>query len=197
LTDSQCRHHVSGMSAAISFEFSPEELRLLRSKLTAKPVIRALRKAGSTALRDMRSETSKRVRQRKRIKAGVIAKALRMRRAKGSRIEDMEWSLDVSNRPFRVSDYPHRQTKRGVSVAINRGKRSLIRGAFLATLKSGHKGVFLRRGARRLPIDEQFASRVTDAVSHRGEIEAIHRRGLTSLRATMTRVLPMEMAKGA
>jgi hypothetical protein len=143
----------------------------------------------------MRAELSKRVRKRKRIKAGTIRKSLRMRRAKGSRIEDMEWAIDVSGEAVRVTDYPHRQTKRGVSVEINRGKRSLIQGGFVATMPTGHTGVFVRQGRARLPINEQFASRVTDAISHEGEIEVIHRRGQETFQRVFRGVLPLEMGK--
>jgi hypothetical protein len=161
------------------------------------PVVRALRKAGSTALRDMLSELSKRVRTRKRIRVGAIRQALKLRRAGGTRIEDLEWAIDVTGKALRVADYPgFRQTKRGVTVQINRGKRSLIEGAFVAKMRSGHRGVFVRRGRRRLPIDEKFASRVIDAVSHRGETDAILDRGRTSLVSTFVRVLPGELAKG-
>jgi len=45
------------------------------------------------------------------------------------------------------------QLMRGVSYRV--GKRYLA-GAFLATLRSGHRGVFMRRGVARLPIDERF-----------------------------------------
>lgn len=159
------------------------------------PVVRALRKAGGTALRDMRSETHKRVRARKRIRVAAIRQALKLNRASGTRIEDLEWSVVVTGKPIRLVDYPHRQNKKGVSVAVNKGKRSVVKGAFIATMKSGHKGVFVRRGNRRLPIDERFGSRVIDAVSHKGETDAILRRGRLSFDATFLRVLPMEMSK--
>jgi hypothetical protein len=158
-------------------------------------VRRALRKAGSTALRDMRSEATKRVRARKRLRAGFIRKAITMSRPKGGDIERMEWALHVSGRPVRAVDYPHRQTKKGVSVAINRGARSLIRHAFIATMQSGHKGVFVRRGNRRLPIDERFASRVTDALRHPGEMDAIVARGRRVFGETYNRLLPLELDK--
>lgn len=184
------------MPVAVSVQFDRAELRALQPGKINRPLVRAVRKAGSKSLRDMRAELSKRVRQRKRIKAKVVRNALRLTRAKGSRIEDMEWKIEVANTFARVSDYPHRQTRRGVSVEINRGQRSLITGAFVATMKSGHRGVFKRRGRASLPIDEQLASRVIDAVSHKGEIEAIHRRGQTTFRRSFDALLPVELAKG-
>jgi hypothetical protein len=180
----------------ISVTIDLKEIQALSAQKLSPAIVRALRKAGSTALRDMRAELSKRVRERKRIKAGTIRRALRVRRARGSRIEDMEWAIDVAGDAVRVTEYPHRQTKRGVSVEINRGQRSLIRGGFVATMPSGHKGVFVRPGRQRLPIDEQFASRVVDAISHEGEIAGIHRRGQETFQRVFRGVLPMEIAKG-
>lgn len=157
---------------------------------------RALRKAGATALRDMRSEASKRIRARKRIKVSYIRKALTLRRAKGGDIAGMEWAVDVSGQPVPLVAYPHRQTRKGVSVEVNRGKRTLLAGSFVATMKSGHKGVFRRQGKARLPIDELRGSRPVDALLHKGEAEAVAARGGASFGATFARVLPLEIGKG-
>jgi len=45
-----------------------------------RATVRALRKAGATALRDMRSEASKRIRARKRISPKYISGALSLQR---------------------------------------------------------------------------------------------------------------------
>lgn len=156
---------------------------------------RALRKAGATALRDMRSEASKRIRARKRIKVRYITRALTLRRPKGSDIAGLEWGIDVAGDPVPLVAYPHRQTKKGVSVEVNRGKRTLIAGAFVATMKSGHLGVFRRRGKGRLPIDELRGSRPVDALLHEGEAEGVATRGGATFAATFARVLPLEIGK--
>lgn len=156
---------------------------------------RALRKAGATALRDMRSEASKRIRARKRIKSRYITRALTLRRAKGSDIGRMEWALEVAGDPVPLVAYPHRQTEKGVSVEVNRGKRTLVRGSFKATMKSGHAGIFRRRGAARLPIEELRGSRPVDALLHKGEAEAVAARGGKSFGETFVRVLPLEIGK--
>lgn len=180
----------------------------------SKPLGRAVRNAISTAVRDMKATATQNVRQRKRLRAKAVRAALKARFAKGSSIAKMQGSLLVSNEHARVADYPHRQTKRGVSVEINRGKRTLIRGGFKATMRSGHKGVYVRAAAakgvpvdnprgsytgarrvRRLPISEVLASRVIDAVMHQGEISAIQKRGQESFAKTLDRVLPLELAK--
>lgn len=178
---------------SIKVEFDERELRAL---LKVTPAARrALRKAGQTALRDMRSEASKRIRQRKRLKASAVSKALVMAKPTG-RPEEGTWALRVRGTPIPLSAYPHRQTKKGVSVEVNKGKRSLVKSAFLATMGSGHKGIFLRRGAKRLPIDERFGSRPVDALLHEGESEAVGERGARSMVSAFTRLLAMELEKG-
>jgi hypothetical protein len=156
---------------------------------------RALRKAGSTALRDMKSEASKRIHQHKRIKARYITRALTLRRASGSDIAGMEWAVDVSGAPVPLIAYPARQMRKGVSVEVNRGKRTLVKGAFISTMASGHRGVFRRRGKARLPIGELLGSRPVDALLHEGEADAVAARGGESFGATFVRVLPLEIGK--
>lgn len=155
---------------------------------------RALRKAGATALRDMRSEATKRIRARKAIRPRYIARALSLRRIGGD-VSDMEWALDVSGEPVPLVAYPMRQTKKGVTVEVNRGKRTLVKGSFVATMASGHKGVFQRRGKARLPIRELFGSRPVDALLHQGEADGVAARGGKSFADTFARVLPLEIGK--
>lgn len=157
---------------------------------------RALRKAGATALRDMRAEASKRVRARKRIKGSYVRRALSMRRARGGDISSMEWAVDVSGESVPLVAYPNRQTRKGVSVEVNRGKRTLLKGAFRAKMASGHIGVYARRGKQRLPIEEKLGSRPLDALLHRGEADGVGARGASSFSSTLARVLPLEIGKG-
>jgi hypothetical protein len=48
--------------------------------------------------------------------------------------------------------------KTGISVAVKRGSRKKIAGAFIATMKSGHVGVFWRKGKKtgRTPVEELY-----------------------------------------
>lgn len=179
----------------ISATFDRSGLASLDPGPFKRAVVRTLRKAGSTALRDMRSEAVKRIRTRKRIKSSYISRAISLKRASGSDIAAMQWSVNVSGEPVPLVAYPHRQTAKGVSVEVNRGKRTLVKGAFVATMKSGHLGVFRRRGKARLPIDELRGSRPVDALLHEGEAQGVAERGGKSLGETFTRLLPMEMGK--
>lgn len=52
-----------------------------------------------------------------------------------------------------------RQTKKGVTYRGSAG-RELLPSGFIATMKSGHKGVFVRKQKARLPIAERYGASV-------------------------------------
>jgi hypothetical protein len=94
----------------------------------------------------------------------AITPEITLQRASGTDIAGMSWAVDVSGEPVPLVAYPYRQTKQGVSVEVNRGKRTLLKGAFVATLKSGHVGVFRRQGKARLPIEELRGSSLVQSM---------------------------------
>lgn len=162
-----------------------------------RAAIKAIRKAASTSARNMRATATKRVRARKRLKVKAVKKALIIR---SPRITTQgfagAWGIDVRADTVRLSAYPHRQIKMGVSYSVNKGKRARLKSAFVATMPTGHKGVFLRiDGKKRLRIKEQIASRPADALLHDGEAEAVQKRGQDTFVRTFDRVLPLEIAK--
>lgn len=184
------------MSVGTELEWDSSDIRAFRNAFTERVVARALRKAGATALRDAKSEASKRIRKRKRLKAAMVRKALHVSKPRGKpSLARDEWRIDVSGKRVPLSAYPHRQTKRGVSVTVNRGARSMVLSAFTATMRSGHKAIMLRRGDARLPIVEQFGSRPVDALLHQGEAEGVLDRARKSFSASLERLIPLEMEK--
>lgn len=169
---------------------------------------RALKKAGATALRDMRSEASKRIRKRKAIRPKYVSRALTISRPRGGDIATLEWAVKIRGEAVPLIAYPHREIKGktgksgmgprsagGLSVEVNRGKRTILRGAFVATMKSGHTGIFRRSGLARLPIEELLGSRPVDALLHEGEAQGVADRGGASFTSTFARVLPLEIEK--
>jgi len=67
----------------------------------------------------------------------------------------LESTIRTTNRRIPLSRFKARQTKKGVSYDLGRG-RTIIPGAFMTALKTGHVGVFARAGTGRLPITEKF-----------------------------------------
>ncbi len=181
------------MPIKLDLKVQGRALRALKPGPIKRAAMRALRKAGQTGLRDMRAEASKRVRQRKRIKARIVRRNLKLRYPKGKRIAGLEWTLLVGNEPIPLSAYPHRQTRKGVSVAVNKGTRSLVRSGFIASVGVGHRGVFKRKGKARLPIQEQFGSTVYQSMSHSGESEAVLERGQRSMTRAFDRLISLEL----
>lgn len=103
-------------------------------------------------------------------------------------------AIIVKGKGFPLSAFRPRQTSQGVSVSI-KGRRALIRHAFIATMPSGHTGVFARGkyGARfqfgvgtrhvkrhgkstELPIAELFSFAPADAFSNPDVIAAMDAR---------------------
>lgn len=180
----------------ISATLRPRDLRRLERDLKPARLRKIVHRAGSTALRDMRSEASKRVRQRKRIKAKVVRSALNLERPRRSEpISRARWTLGVTGKPVKLSAYPHRQTKRGVSVTVNKGKRTVVRSAFVTTVGAGHRGIFRRRGKARLPITELLGSRPVDALLHDGEADVVLTRGRKSFRRAFQRLVATEVVR--
>lgn len=107
---------------------------------------------------------------------------------------DLRASINVKGSGFPLYAFAPRQTKLGVSVKI-KGKRVLIKHAFLAKMPNGHIGVFARgaygaqfrfqKGRRitkprdkrtELPIRELFTFGPSDAFSNPVVVEAMQSR---------------------
>jgi hypothetical protein len=171
-------------------------LEQLRAKTVDRAVFRALKKAGGDALRALRAEAKRRTRDRIRIRAGYLAgSAFPLRYARGSSVGELAWTMKVSGRAVPLGEYPRRQTKKGVSVEVQRGKRSLIRGAFLARAKSGRQSVFLRPSKLRYPMGHRLGLSVADAMAD----GMIPQWSFTHAERTFTsafhRLLPLELGK--
>jgi hypothetical protein len=157
-------------------------------------VIRAMKAAGTSALRAMKAEASRRIRDKKGIQAGKIDSALTMVFPTNKPV----WALVAKAKPIPLMSFGARQTKTGVSVEVTKGKRSIIRHAFLATMQSGHKGVFMREGPRRIaskgkyrgklrqPILERFTAPVSSVVKQ--SAPEVLKRGETVFRDTFNRL---------
>ena len=122
-----------------------------------------LKRAGSRALNKTavsgRKITVDEVRKEINIKAGAARKQVSLRRSRPSTLKSV---LLVKHKPIPLAAYAGvRQTKKGVSVQMMKSKpRKLFKGAFIATMPSGHRGVYRRKGKGRLPIQELYGPNV-------------------------------------
>jgi len=109
----------------------------LAKDVEEKATVSALNRTATTvraaAVREIRAEYPG-------LKAGAIRDELKITRARRDQLEAI---ITLKGDRIPLIDFSARQTKKGVSVQIKRG-RKLIPHAFIATMKSGHKGVFVR-----------------------------------------------------
>ena len=87
----------------------------------------------------------------------------------------------------------------GISVAFRKsGARSKIQGAFVAKMPTGHVGIFRRKGAAKLPIQEIFGPRISDIVGkNAGMKERIMFVTQTVFGREFERLWPIQLAKVA
>jgi hypothetical protein len=129
---------------------SLRDLERLEGQLKHRVLGRVLNRTAT----GVRTDVSRHIRSILNVRAQDVNKRLSIRRAaRGEGTAD----IVIGARGLPLLAFGARQTRKGVSVKVlRRGGRKLVRGAFIATMKSGHRGVFVRRGAKALPIDERF-----------------------------------------
>lgn len=67
-----------------------------------------------------------------------------------------------------------KQLKRGYSFQFKHGRpRTHFPGAFVAIMKNGHAGIFIRRGKHRMPIKEIWSSAVPDILANQERMEPV------------------------
>lgn len=140
----------------IRFDHSPGAgLSAAASRAIATGTARALNKTATSERAALSSAIAKDI----GLKVGTVRAAIAVEKAspgnlvarvtaKGKSIPLIEFS---ANGPV-----PSRGRGRGVSYRIGSQGRKRIPNAFIATMASGHRGVFVRRGKARLPISEKF-----------------------------------------
>lgn len=87
------------------------------------------------------------------IKSSDIKKILRVIRATRT---TMQGTVFGKSKPVSLYVYKGRQIKAGISVAVQKGSRKIIPGAFIQTMRSGYTSSWKRVGKQRLPLKEQL-----------------------------------------
>lgn len=195
---------------ALTFQWDSKGLNPFRNRSIERAIERVTKASGNRAIRDAKVTASRYVRGRKRLKVKFVNDSLPVTNPKGRALGDLEWRMRVSGSPVPLIDYPHRQVgartigskgrrervSGGVMVGVNKGRMKLIKSAFVAKMKSGHKGIFSRGlDGRRLPIHELFSSRVSDVFNDNGMIPAVFERATTTYNKSFAYLLPLELAK--
>ena len=140
--------------------------------------VRALNRAATST----RAEAARRIRDAYNIKVNVARDQMRIERANRSRlvaeivvsgrpIPLLEFAARAVN-PWNVKGRKHRPGG-GVSVQIKRGARKLRRGAFIAVMGTGHRGVFQRGSNGK--IRELFSLSLPSMFTQKQIREAVER----------------------
>lgn len=118
------------------------------------------------------------------LKVSDIKKALEIVRATPSKLSA---KVVASGKPIPLINYGAKQTAKGVSVQVLYG-RKVISHAFIATMPSGHKGVFMKAGSGHkkvakngrvyysgLPIKELYGPSIPDGLANSVVQESLNR----------------------
>lgn len=142
------------MAALVEIKF--DEAKLRRIQLMLRDIPRAMPRVMSRAInktaKSAKTSIARQIATEINMKISVIKKNITLRRA-SYRI----WRavLEIWTGRIPLINFAAKQTAKGVSYKIDKkGGRETIKSAFIATMASGHKGVFKRKGAARLPIVE-------------------------------------------
>jgi hypothetical protein len=132
-------------------------------------------------------------------KAGEIRRTMRIVRAHKANPTAV---IRVSGRRTPLIAFSARQGARGTSVRIT--TRKLIRGAFIATMKSGHRGVFWRtkergrRGNQRLERIEQLHSlSVPQTIETEVVLDGLRKYGRERYRIELAREIKFRTSRAA
>jgi hypothetical protein len=186
--------------SAIEFVWDSRDLAVFRGGKVDAAMGRALRLAGNGAIRGLRRDATALVLLRKNLDEPVIAEDQKLfLPTRKAAIRDFAWKLFVRGKPVPASKFPYLDTRRtrsrnGVLVRFGTGGTQRLEGAFEATMRSGHTGIFRRTGKKSLPIEEVFSSRLpknfgADVMTTLGD------KTYRKLEASYTRGLDRELAK--
>ena len=107
----------------------------------------AVSRSLNTTIKGIRTDVGSKVAKKYNVKAREIKeRGIALRFATPARLRA---DAKVTGTRLRVMAFAARKVAAGVSVAIRKGKRKVIKGAFIARMPSGHTGVFRRSGYER------------------------------------------------
>ncbi len=157
------------MPIEIQVTYDVRELSVWLSRANMPALQRAVGSALNRTIAQVKTQASRSVRNEIKLKTKDINNRLvviRANSAKGA-LTQMQASLRVSGKPVPLISYGAKQPRQGVVVQI-KNNRTVLKHAFIARMRSGHQGVFIRKGNKRLPIQELYSTRVSDVFNNTG-----------------------------
>lgn len=157
------------------------DLDRLMKRLADKEIRKSAARSINRTATGTRTFLSKEVRKELKIKAKPVRDAVRIKKASpNASLRNIQGIVEVSGKPIPLIEFGARERNvrkdgkvyKGVSVRV-KDRRKVVRGGFLATMKSGRTGIFKRKGKSRLPIRELFSTSITDILRNEGFLDRI------------------------
>lgn len=138
----------------IEIKFDERKLRQITKQMRGYPgaLPRVMSRAINRTANQARTQIARKISSQVQVSVSDVRRGVRIDRATRTK-----WQADLQITGFRTPliKFGARQTKTGISYIIDKSTgRKRIDTAFIATMPSGHKGVFKRKGKSRLPIVE-------------------------------------------
>jgi len=137
-------------------EFNSQQVKstndLLKGIKNGAPT--AIRRSVNKTASKAKTEASQEIRKVVTLKAATVNAAIRLTKAS---FKSLSAKMTISGKPIPLIAFGARQTKKGVSVRVRKANPiEKHKTSFIATMKSGHRGVYKRKGKARLPITEKI-----------------------------------------
>ncbi|QKC89987.1 hypothetical protein EB230_17410 [Mesorhizobium sp. NZP2234] len=164
----------------IKVDWQTAEVKALMRRLQPPRLNQALSVGVNTTAKQVRTFAARTVAKAGGLKRGDVDPSIRI--FPYSQPSTLTATVRGSGRPIALVKFAARQTKPGVT-ANAWGVRKLYKNTFIATMKSGHRGVFVRETKKRNPIKELWGAGVTQVMSQAitmGQIEVDAQARLTA-----------------
>jgi hypothetical protein len=111
-----------------------------------------------------------------------------------ARSDHLNGALVARGKPLKMIEFKPRQSRNGVQVRIG-GDVETYRRAFIATMPTGHRGVFERRGRERGPLRELYGASVPGYMARSDVLPVIQTTLSERLNANLARQLERRMRR--
>ncbi len=198
----------------IKISIDPVNQSKVRSLFSGMKTVgeKVLSRSLNKTLTGVKTDASTEIRKELNAKKAAVDETFTLNKAT---IKKLNASIISTGTPLALIDFVGtRQTAKGVSVLVKKaGSRKIIPGAFITTLKGGHKGVFWRdwHGTKkpknskirygtlprkfRLPMSERFGPRVPDILSNQPVMDAVLKKASDRLHTNINHELEYELSK--
>lgn len=170
----------------VSVDWRMAEVQRLASRLSSKRLHQSLSVAVNGAARSVRSKSASLIAKESGLRKKDVTPALMIRPY--SKPSTLSATVRGSGAPLPLIRFKAKQQKKGVKASAW-GNAKLYPGTFIATMKSGHTGVFARTSRKRLPIKELWGPGIAKTMADDAVSRVLEDYGRERLLANVSRQL--------